>query len=177
MVRITNRLAGGEIGIEEWGRLFHLLLQGGHAEGWFLGRLLGGDLSPFGNDDQLIGVAKVDGEADFLRRFMAAIVDGDPRYWDADGNLRIQPVLARMNLYIGKMRGTANEALVETADQEWWWVLAPEEHCEDCPRIAALSPFTRDANVGYPGSGDTACLGNCKCHVRLANGVTGFLPV
>jgi hypothetical protein len=178
MVRITNRLAGGEINTEEWGRLFHLLIQGGHAEGWYLGRLLGGgDLSPFGNDDQLMGVAKADEEADFLRRFMAAIEGGDSRYWDDTGNLRVPSVLARMNLYVGKMRGTANEALVETADQEWYWRLgAPEEHCDDCPQIAALSPFTRDANVGYPGSGDTACLGNCQCYVQLANGVRGFMP-
>lgn len=43
------------------------------------------------------------------------------------------------------------------------WILQPAEHCRDCPRIAAHSPYTKATLPGFPGEGFTECLTNCQC--------------
>lgn len=178
LVALANKLGAESLTPGAWADLFNAVLQKGHGKAWFLGRVLAGDLRPFGDTDVLKGIAKADEDADYLRGFLDDLLARDPRYWDEDG-VRLRQVLNRMNLYIGKMRGTANEALVESSPKniEWYWRLgAAEEHCQDCPQLAALSPYSRDANLGYPGSGDTECLGNCTCYIELSNGLRGFDP-
>jgi len=100
---------------------------------------------------------------------------------DADGAVRADTVKSRQDLYAQKLRGTANEAFVESGEdnEEYDWILGgTERHCEDCPRIAALSPFTKETLFAYPCSGDTECLGNCDCVLkRVSDGVKGFSAV
>jgi len=53
------------------------------------------------------------------------------------------------------------------------WALDPAaKHCEDCPPRAKVYPnwdaLVREA--GLPGSGQTRCLANCRCRIRLIDG-------
>jgi hypothetical protein len=43
--------------------------------------------------------------------------------------------------------------------------------------MAALGPYYGFNLPIYPGSGDTACLGNCKCTLVREDGVPSFAPV
>ena|GEM_PF-4875624 len=117
-----------------------------------------------------------DGESKYLNEFASAIKSGDARYVDDSGNIRAGSLDARSDLYARKMRGTANKGFVDgsKSDVTFDWVLGFEKHCEDCPQIAALSPYTKDTLIGYPGDGDTECLGNCTCTLERSDGVKGF---
>ena len=176
---IADELARGEITPRQWGERFQQILIDGHTESWTLGRQRAGDLSGPTIDDFLVGIARADGDAQYLLAFIDDI-EGD-RYRRDDGSLKVGAVKARANLYVGKMRGTAGEAFVETSEdeEEFNWVLsAVENHCSDCPELALLSPFTKDTAFAHPGDGSTPCLGNCLCHwVRASDGIEGFKPV
>lgn len=174
---LARRWESGELATREWGEAFKELLNQSHAQGWRLGRLLAGDDTPFGERDRLMGIAAADKQGVFLRAFLDDLDNG--RYVDDEGNAFVPRW--RANLYRGAVRGTANESFVDAgpADAQYLWVLGgSEEHCEDCPRWAADSrdlPFTPDTIPAFPGSGDTPCLGNCKCKlVRLSDGLESF---
>ncbi|MCC7229263.1 MAG: hypothetical protein IT203_02650 [Fimbriimonadaceae bacterium] len=177
---ITEQFAGGQLNPDQWADRFDSILLAGHSRAWHLGRKLAGDLRDFNDDDRLMGLAAKDGDAEYLRSFLEAIKAGDARYVDESGRLRPDAIMNRANLYLGKMRGTSAEAFVAASDdaEQFDWVLgANERHCEDCPRIARLSPFEKSTMFTYPGSGDTECLGNCLCYVRRrSDRLTAFKP-
>lgn len=50
-----------------------------------------------------------------------------------------------------------------------WWVLGAADHCIDCVRLSAMSPYyaSRLAADGiFPGSGHTRCGYRCACHIE-----------
>lgn len=176
---LTKRLLDGRLAPREWYDRFANLIAERHAEAWALGRRLTGDSSDVDEDDLLVGRAKADEESTWLLDFLDAVESG--RYLDDEGKYRENLILNRSRLYAGKLRGTANEAFVETSDdgEEFDWVLgAVEEHCAECPELAALSPWLKDEFPTFPGSGGTPCLTRCRCHlVRSSDGLSGFAPV
>jgi len=48
-----------------------------------------------------------------------------------------------------------------------YWKLNPAEHCQSCLFLATASPFTRETLPCTPRSGQTQCLANCKCELRI----------
>ncbi len=56
----------------------------------------------------------------------------------------------------GNQLGAMDVQLVWTLDDE-------AEHCEDCPALAAGSPYTIEAIPTWPAQGDTECLDHCRC--------------
>lgn len=164
--RITSRLAVGLINEDDWADIFDAILFRGHTDAATMGRKLAGDPWPEGIIDQLRGRAAKDADAEFLASFINDLKTG--RYVDDQGELRIGQVQNRTDLYLKKMRSTASKAFVETGDtdEEYTWILGANEHCIDCPRLAALSPFTIDTLFTHPGEGDTQCLSNCTCKLR-----------
>lgn len=176
---IVDRLVADKIGIDQFGDDFYRQLLDGHAQSWGLGRNRGGDLAEDLNDF-LRGREKADEESEYLQRFLDDLQT--ERYRDAEsGALKGDPIKLRTDLYVQKMRGTAGEAFVHTfeAEEELEWSLGTDEsHCEDCPQMAALSPFTKETLFSYPGDGQTECLSRCLCHlVRLSDSITSFKPV
>jgi hypothetical protein len=174
---LVDRLSRGFISVNEFGDHMYSLLKDGHEEAWRLGRRKAGDLTHHTVDDFLIGREKADAQNVFLRRFLDDLENDD---WskNPDGSWRSDRIRARANLYNGAMRGTANEGFVEACDddEEFDWVLGGNEnHCNECPYLATLNPWTKDTLFTKPGSGDTPCLGNCKCHLmRHSDGEIGF---
>lgn len=148
----------------------------GHAEAWALGRRRATGKGPKGVTvaDRLMAVAAKDEEQEWLQAFQDDVKSG--RYQREDGTWMDGAMKTRAGLYVGKMRGTSNVSLVEHSpdDVEWAWVLLPENNCQDCPRIAARSPYTKATLFTHPGNGDTECLGNCKCFLKRTDGVEGF---
>lgn len=156
---------------------FYTELLDAHATAWGQGRGRAGDLSQDLNDF-LRGRQFADAETEWLERFEQQLREG----WgqDENGNWLPDKIKNRTDLYTLKVRGTANKAFVETSDPdtEFDWVLGgAERHCNQCPEIAQLSPFTIDTLFTTPGAGATPCGGRCKCHLERDDGITGFKPV
>lgn len=181
---LAQDLADRLIDAREWGERFKRILNASHAQAYTLGRQRAGDLLSSSVDDVLAGVAAADTEADFLLAFIDAIQEGDLRYFDDEGNLKVTEVARRSRMYTGALRGTTNEAWANAlpGEQEIFWRLgAVEEHCTDCPELAALNPFTRDTLFQKPGDNQTPCLFHCRCWLETidddGNLMSGFKPV
>jgi hypothetical protein len=112
------------------------------------------------------------------RGFLNDLKEHDPRYWDEEsGSWRKGSLDSRTDLYVGKMRGSANESFVETSPEEslFTWALGPTEHCPDCVEYASmLVDRPKDEFFAYPGAGDSVCLGNCGCRVVRSDGVESY---
>lgn len=172
--RLVSRLSSRSITVDEFGRVFDSILLESHANGWTLGRQRAGNLKEEMFDDYLAAVAAKDKDGAFLLNFLDDISGG--RYGDIN-ELSTGAIQARANLYVARARGTSNEAFVETSPDgmEFTWHLGgTEDHCSDCPEIAALSPFIKDTMFTYPGHGDTPCLANCKCYLTREDKVSAF---
>ena len=176
LFRITSRLATQLITPDDWADYFDAILFNAHTQASVLGRRLAGDKWPLNDDDRARGLAAKDADADFLRNFLEDIRTG--RYTDEETEeLRQAQVMNRAQLYVRKIRATSAEAFVSAGevDDEYTWKLGPNDHCADCPRIAALSPFTVDTLFTHPGEGDTACISNCTCIlIRDRDGAATF---
>lgn len=167
--KITKGLVSGDFGPDEWADRFDSVLLEGHSNAWWLGRVMGGDVSDFDEDiDLIVGRGYKDAEADYLDGFLDDLHNG--RYLTADGSLNAKAIAARERLYLGKMRGTVNDAFVyaSAVEDQWYWRLgAVELHCLDCPEFATLfDGVSKSELFTTPGAGDTPCLGNCTCHIE-----------
>lgn len=176
MGKLAQRLAQGDLSPDEWGDAFHALLADGHTQSWLLGANRGGrDVTGLNELASRFGQQAADTEGEWLQGFINDLDNG--RYLDDEGNLKISAVNNRSRLYVGKFRATANQSFLDSSgfDESFDWVMTALEHCGDCPRLAALSPYRADELFTVPGQGDTECLGNCRCIlVRLSDGIRGF---
>jgi hypothetical protein len=109
----------------------------------------------------------------YVLRFASDLILGD-RYTEGE----LDWPFARAELYVKRVRGVGNEAFHahSPSSMTFEWVLGEAEHCEDCPRLAANSPYAWHELGVFPGDGSTACLGQCKCHIVREDGVAGLLP-
>lgn len=174
--RLTDKLAKGEITADEWADRFDAVLLEGHTQAQVLGRRLAGDATAESLNDLLVAITAKDREAQYLARFLRDIKDGLLN--DVQGKLKANKVKNRQNLYLGRMRGTANKAFVThtPTDLDWfaWRLGGRENHCSICPTLAAQSPWSKDTLWTFPGEGDTPCLGHCKCFLQRVDGRMGF---
>lgn len=174
---VNRRLESGELSPRQWAEAFDKELHAGHIEAVRLGRALGGAEALPDNELEDFARGIKDNEAQWLQAFQGAIEAKDDRYFDADGNIKPGSLESRTDLYVGKMRGSANDAFRDASDPdaEFDWELGGnEDHCDDCPQIAAASPYRQDTLYTTPGAGDTECLGNCTCVLVRGDGIRGF---
>jgi hypothetical protein len=175
LFRALTDWLGGRITLEKFQLEFQEIVFNGHEQSYRSGNIFGGGRGD-GFDAFMAGIVEGDSDRFFISRFLSDIRNETSNLYDDDGNLKIRKTQNRMKLYVGRMRGTANQGFMDASgpDIEFWWVLVAENHCVDCPILAANSPYTKDANLGYPGDGTQQCLGNCKCYLRREDGVVGF---
>lgn len=159
---------------------FDQILYDGHIGSHIIGQEQAGAM-PSKGLARLVGREIADGESYFLRGFVEALISGK---YVKDGEFQDKRAMARARLYQGKMRGTVGKGFTDgssDSDQFLWVLGAVEEHCDDCPQLAAIStnnPFTKSTMFQHPGDGETPCLGNCKCHlVRVRDGVESQKPL
>ena len=179
MERLMRRYASGSLSPREWADAMQRILVEGHTESWMMGRQRGGDSRDLLEIDFENGLARTDSQAEYLLRFMQQLEEG--KYLSADGKFEVAKTRGRLNHWAHAMRGTATESFFETGSdtEDYNWMLGGNEaHCSDCPRYAALNPYTKDTMMAWPGSMDTPCFGYCKCRlVRLSDGRDSFHPV
>ncbi len=153
------------------------ILQEAHTEGLALGRIRAGATDLVNPRDAIVARAIMDTESEYLLAFMNQIDQNDPRYWTEDGKPNTEAIQARSALYPLKLRGSANTGWLGTqqGDEPINWVMRGMEHCEDCPSLASLGPYTKATLFAVPGMGDTQCLFNCKCTLETRAG-SAFPP-
>ncbi len=176
---LNGRLESGQIDVDQWADEYYKVVYEGHLKAAALGQSRAGLKQLDHNELLRIARQKADEETEFIHGFASTLKAKDPRYHDPDtGSLKRGSLEPRTDLYVGKMRGTANEQFVEAspADALWTWHLgANEDHCPDCPRYAAAIHHVPIEEVfAFPGQGDSACLGHCDCHLERDDGVRGF---
>lgn len=174
---LTSKYAAGQISANDWAVGLDQLMLDAHTNSWKMGRNLAGNFADETELDTLMGIAAKDVDGDRLLDFLRAIEDGDPRYFLEDGTVNPQGILNRANMYLDRSRGTLNEAFIEKSEggSLFTWTLGGvEEHCPDCPEIAAMGALPKDELITTPGSCMTPCLTNCKCYLVRQDGVKGF---
>jgi len=156
---LGDKIAANQISPRQFGEDLYSLLRQGHSDAWKLGRNRAGDFTDNPFMDALTGRSVADSESDWILGFVQRISDGV--YLTEDGEWREKLFNSHLNLYVAKARGTANEAFTESspAESTFDWILgAVEEHCEECPLYASMSPWLKDEIITNPGQGETPCL-------------------
>lgn len=176
---LARRLADGKIDLATWQERFLDILIDRHAAAAEIGRRRATGAAPGRLDeDTSLGGVVADSEALYLQGFADDIAGG--RYTGEDGRIDAEAISRRSGFYAARLLGTANEAfaLGSGEGESFDWVLGgAEDHCQDCPDLAAGSPYPAALLWAYPRGGTTACLFHCKCHLkRVGDGRTGFLP-
>lgn len=179
--KYVSDLGAGKITPEQFGDHVYASLVRGHADAYSAGlRHAGSQLDPLVIQQQAeaFGRAQADTENGWLDKFVADLEDG--RYTDEDGNLVVSTINHRANMYVLKLRATGTQGFIDASaannpEEEFTWVMTAIEHCEDCPRMAALSPYKAHELFTMPCAGDTECLTHCRCHlVRRSDGKASF---
>lgn len=152
---------------------FAALLLRAHARAAAYGRQHAGDPRALNEGDRALAATIMKNQAEYLQRFLQDIKDG--RYTDPEGIPRVRLLWNRMDLYIDRLVGTTHQAFVYAdVDHLFWWRLGMAEHCEDCPRIAAASPYRGHQLPAFPGDGTTQCRTQCHCYLEREDGRVSF---
>jgi len=96
----------------------------------------------------------------FLRKFADDIVAGRGKMSYMD----------RADMYVQSIDGIFDAGRVDGYPNEStlvYWELSSAEHCGDCIDLAMRSPFTPKTLPTTPRAGNTKCLSNCKCNLRI----------
>lgn len=77
----------------------------------------------------------------------------------------------RAAMYVGNIDGMFDAGRVDGYPKEstlvYWELGASEQPCGDCIDLAMHSPYTPDELPTTPRAGNTKCLSNCKCSLRI----------
>lgn len=147
---LTRQLYAGRIDLDEWENAAAGVLKDLHLSASTYAR--GGVVDMGQREFGRVGGALAD-EYRFLHGFAGDI---------QDGKLTEAQALARIDQY-GKAGQQAYWREYSQMRNEVWWVLQPGESCGDCMSLAAGSPYKPGQLKQFPGSGATACRGNCNC--------------
>lgn len=170
---LADGYVSGHLTATEFGDRMTGKLEDGHTDAVNLGRAHAGDDTPEAAEDRKFAEQIVDGETEYLAKFVQDLEGG--RYRDEHGNEDAQAISDRAALYANRMTGTANEAFALSSDDATFdWVLGSEDPCDDCPGLADGSPYTPENLPAPPGSNETACLFRCQCTLERSDGLEGF---
>lgn len=165
----TKRLLDG-LPTRRWADEFFDAILQANANAHWIGRDLVSQIeTEFSEElDALAARGIADNDAEYLLKFIDDIEEG--KYTLDDGSFNESAILNRQRLYLGRARGLAGQASVDALEPQteiFWRLGGNEKHCADCPVLASISPFFKDDLFATPGSCDTPCLGNCKCHLEF----------
>ena len=168
---LTSRWLNGKIDADKFAERFSALLASGHDEAARYGARLAGHRGRTLPADVLASLAStIATESEFLSDLISEVEDGSRTV--AEANLAARRYAIRMS---GTMSAAFHEASPE--DAVFWWRLGgAEQHCQDCPRLAELSPMTKDEVFTRPREGETQCQCGCKCRLVRDDGATAPGP-
>lgn len=175
--RLAAELTRGDLTLEAYIAAALEVLEDGHAVCGSLGRRRAGDPARFGTEDSLRASIAMREERRYFEAFASQLAAQDPRYVDEEGRYDAQRIASRSRNYLGKLRGTANDAFLDASTDEDLFdrVMLTLEHCSTCPHKQG-GPYTRSdlRRIGIPGDGRDECRQNCGCVLVRYDGVVGF---
>ena len=175
---LIGQYHAGKLTADELGEELFDKLRNAHEESYVLGARQAGstlDADALRDLARSSGRSNADEQNTFFDKFISDLEDG--RYSDEEGNLNLAAINRRADYYGQRLRGTAEQAFVDQSDDDasfTWAMGAVEHHCSECPRMAALSPYTANELFTTPGQFDLECGPGCKCHLIRNDGVRCF---
>lgn len=100
-------------------------------------------------------------EYKFLDKFADKLADADGARPSFHGRAQMYADTMDSMFDAGRVDAYPNEST------KIWWELNPAKHCEDCLEMSMGSPYRPDNLPTTPGAGDTKCLSNCQCNLRI----------
>ena len=100
-------------------------------------------------------------------QFMAGFAD------DVLSGSGTMPYRKRMSMYVDGLDavfGFGRLAYLPDDVKIIWTLGSTDKHCIDCLANASGNPYTKRTLPGYPKSGSTRCLSNCKCRLEYVYG-------
>lgn len=170
---LVDALTAGDLTPAEWHDQMLETLAGAHAEAGYRGRLRAGDTAPYDRDDVRFGQLVAWEEQPYLDGFRRDLESG--KY--AEGDAGRLAITRRALMYVNRLYGTANEAVVLVAGDEelWHWRRGKTDSCSACVRLEENSPY-RGHPPTTPRSGATPCLSSCGCTCTSSSGLETFAP-
>lgn len=155
-------------------------LSDAHSRAAYLGRLLAGKDSAFGDSDRLFAASVMAEQAGYLHGLLMDLQTG--KYGVSGHTAAISAALAnRLWLYCVRLRGTCNEAWALNLPPETMldWVLGQPEtnHCQTCPQRAIAGPYAAGSVTFNPGDGSSECGVLCLCEWQIVGGGSAFPPI
>lgn len=95
-------------------------------------------------------------EMDYMSKFADDIITGSGK----------MPYVRRMGMYsdsLDAMFGFGRLVYMPEEAKILWNLGETDKHCLDCIVFNAKNPYTKKSLPGYPKSGASRCLSNCKC--------------
>ncbi len=158
---LMTQLREGSIELVDWVQAMKHEIKTLHTTSAVIAK---GDVSLMTQSDWGRVGAEIRKQYDYLRGFVDDLLAHQGQPWT--DRFRIRALM-----YGAAARGSFSVSeLVEMLHQgmiEYKWTLMPAEHCEDCVQNASHGWVPIDFfGSMVPGSGHTACLVNCKCHLE-----------
>ena len=169
----------GQMTREEFMSAYDAALVKYHGEAYSIGMTAGGGAASKAQMDE-VGRAMADVESQYLQGLADAIENGDYDDENGDFNPDAPGLINRTGLYGGKVSSSATSGFVDASPDSMtfdWQLGGDEDHCPDCPELAAAGSFTKSELITTPRAGDTQCLGNCQCSLVRSDGQKGFGPL
>lgn len=104
---------------------------------------------------------------------------------DLQNNSGVMNYSKRMGMYVDSldsMFGFGRLVYLPEETQIIWQLGETDKHCIDCLSYAAKSPYSKKTLPGFPKSGNSRCLSNCKCSLlyiadkqQISSGYDNFI--
>jgi hypothetical protein len=159
---LTRHYQSSTISVRDWELLMRRELKKEHIRQYELGR--GGRDQMSYADWGRVGVM-LKQQYGYLHSFAKDLESGKSVGSAALARVALYPKAAREAYERGHKVALMKSAKPPTEQR---WSLGLAEHCEDCIALNSLGwqAINDDPFMGaFPGSGDTACLSNCKCTI------------
>jgi hypothetical protein len=108
------------------------------------------------------------------KRWLETFLDKEYKLWkkfiaDVENKRGKLDYTRRKEMYVQALKAMYNSSRVLATPPMtlYYWETTPSEHCPHCLYLQLKSPFIKENLPTIPASGDTKCLSNCKCHLRI----------
>lgn len=158
---LVSKLQAKEITKNQFMNSAHKLFKAGYEKAYRLGTNASGlefvDLPQA--DLSWLGKARAH-EYKFMDKFADDVINGR-------GSMAYD---ARANMYVDTIDSMFDAGRVDAYPNDYtqvYWELGGGESCGDCIDLAMHSPYTPDTLPTTPRAGNTRCLSNCNCSLRV----------
>lgn len=154
-----NSILAGKLTQDEFVELQRKAIKKAYTEAYTLGKVFGtGGNSVLSDVERRSIVSQVTKEVGFMSGFASDLLS-------QSGTL---PYGKRMGMYVDGLDavfGFGRLVYMPEDVQIIWKLGYTDKHCSDCLMFSKNNPYTKKTLPGYPKSGNSKCLSNCRCSI------------